>query len=191
MTNNISTMNQSDKILLAAFRCIASKGYANVSLRDIANEAGVVLSQLNYYFKNKEGLLTELIRMMVKNYLTEIENCLKIEKNPKKRAILLIKYFQRSIKKNPENFKVLYDFTQMALWSNTFKGLMKDLYKDLSKLIEKYLFADINKEELKEHSPSSLSRFIVGAMLGTTMQVLIDDEEDILMTLDTMNILFD
>ena len=38
----------SQKILDAAYRCIAQKGYARASLRDIAEDAGVALSQLNY-----------------------------------------------------------------------------------------------------------------------------------------------
>ncbi|MBS3973119.1 MAG: helix-turn-helix transcriptional regulator, partial [Erysipelotrichia bacterium] len=61
--------SQPEKILIAAFEVISSKGYANVSTRDIADKAGVVLSQLNYYFKNKEGLFKEVVRMMVDKYL--------------------------------------------------------------------------------------------------------------------------
>lgn len=69
MIDETDKLNQSEKILLAAFKCISSKGYANVSLRDIADEAGVVLSQLNYYYKNKEGLFTEVVKMMIGKYL--------------------------------------------------------------------------------------------------------------------------
>ena len=44
--------NSRDKILEAAFRLLSKKGYANVSMRDIAAEAQVAL-----------GLLTERFRM--------------------------------------------------------------------------------------------------------------------------------
>ena len=50
------------KILISAFECISTNGYANVSLRDIASEAGVALSQINYYFNNKEGLFVEVVK---------------------------------------------------------------------------------------------------------------------------------
>ena len=56
-----------------SFECISTKGYANVSMRDIAMRQ-VVLSQLNYYFKNKEGLFKEVVRMMIDKYLRDIEN---------------------------------------------------------------------------------------------------------------------
>lgn len=64
--NSTEKFTQSQKILDTAFKCISERGYANVSLRDIANEAGVVLSQLHYYYKNKEGLFTEVIKVMGK-----------------------------------------------------------------------------------------------------------------------------
>jgi len=48
MNNELKKANQSERILQTAFECISSKGYANVSMRDIADEAGVALSQLMY-----------------------------------------------------------------------------------------------------------------------------------------------
>jgi len=62
-------ISQSKKILQTAYQCLSTRGYANVSMRDIADEAGVALSQLNYYYKNKEGLFTEVVKMMMNQYL--------------------------------------------------------------------------------------------------------------------------
>lgn len=185
-------LNQSEKILLAASKCISSSGYANVSLRDIADEAGVVLSQLNYYFKNKEGLFTEVVKMMIGKYLHEIEESLKVEVSPKERAVSLIKYFRRILKYNPELFKLLYDFTGLALWSPAFSSLLSDLFKDLSNMIEKYILNNLQMKELKGYSPKSLSRLILGAMFGTAIQVLLDqEEEDLPEALNAMQILFE
>ncbi len=184
--------NQSEKILLAAFKCTSSRGYANVSLRDIADEAGVVLSQLNYYYKNKEGLFTEVIKMMVQKYLLEIEQCLKEGETPKEKVVYLINYFREMLKCNPELFKLLYDFTGLAMWSASFSGLLTNLFKDLSGMIEKYILSNINMKSFKGYSPKSLSRMILGAMFGIAIQVMLDSEEDSLPdALNSMQILFD
>ncbi|WP_152643778.1 TetR family transcriptional regulator [Paenibacillus terrae] len=37
---------------MAAFKCISTEGYTNVSMCDVTEEAGVLLNQLNYYFKD-------------------------------------------------------------------------------------------------------------------------------------------
>ena len=179
MKQDAEMKNQSEKILLAAFHCISSKGYANVSLRDIANEAGVVLSQLNYYYKNKEGLFTEVIKMMAQNYLREVEQCLQKGDVPKDKISSLIKYFRGMLKNNPALFRMLYDLTGLALWSSSFKDLLCNLFKGLSDLIEKHISHDITmKENLKGYSPKSIARMILGAMLGTAIQVILDSEEE-------------
>jgi len=108
---------QPEKILLAAYTCISTRGYANVSMRDIADEAGVVLSQLNYYFKNKEGLFKEVVGMMTSKYLKEIEATLEQESTPQKKVKGLINYFKNMLQHNPELFRLLYDFTGLAIWS--------------------------------------------------------------------------
>lgn len=77
--------NPSQKILATAFECLASKGYANVSMRDIAGEAGVALSQLNYYYKNKQGLFTQVIDRMIRQSLHEIEGILNSAGSPKEK----------------------------------------------------------------------------------------------------------
>ena len=182
---------QSEKILLSAYACISTRGYANVSMRDIADEAGVVLSQLNYYFKNKEGLFKEVVRMMISKYLREIEASLDQENSPQKRAKGLINYFRNMLQHNPELFRLLYDFTGLAIWSPVFSSLLSELFKDLSDMIEKYIFKDLQLKELKGYSTKTLSRLILGSMFGTGIQVLLDQDEELPEALNAMQILFE
>jgi AcrR family transcriptional regulator len=51
--NDVST---EEKIKAAARRIFTQKGYAATRTRDIAREAGINLSMLNYYFRSKEKL---------------------------------------------------------------------------------------------------------------------------------------
>jgi AcrR family transcriptional regulator len=52
----------SEKLIIAAERLFAEHGYNGVSVRMIAAEAGVNWSLLGYYFRGKEGLLSEVYR---------------------------------------------------------------------------------------------------------------------------------
>jgi len=182
---------QSEKILLAAYMCISTRGYATVSMRDIADEAGVVLSQLNYYFKNKEGLFKEVVGIMISKYLKEIEESLKQKNSPQKKIEGLINYFKNMLQLNPELFKLLYDFTGLAIWSPVFSGLLSELFKDLSGIIEKYIFNDLQIKDLKGYSAKTLSRLILGSMFGTGIQVLLDQDEELSEALNAMQIIFE
>jgi AcrR family transcriptional regulator len=177
--NGKERVNQSQLILNAAYKCISTKGYANVSLREIANEAGVVLSQLNYYYGNKEGLFSEVIKMMVKRYIFEIENHLKKGQTAKEKISFLVKFFNEMLANNPGLFRLLYDFTGLALWSSSFSYQLGSLFNDLSGMIEKYILSNTSVNEgLKGYSSKSIARMILGAMLGTAIQVLLDPEEE-------------
>ena len=178
MNNELKKANQSERILQTAFECISSKGYANVSMRDIADEAGVALSQLTYHYKNKDGLLTEVIKMMIQEYLIEVEEHLRKGVTPKEKLSDLITYFQEVLEENPKLFKMFYDFTSMSLWSAQFSNLLRNLFDNLVNLIEKYVLDDIPlKSNLRTYTPKSIARMLLGAMFGTAIQVILDPQE--------------
>lgn len=192
MTNEVENVSQSQRILNAAFNCIALKGYANVSLRDIADEAGVVLSQLNYYYKNKEGLFTEIIKVLSKKYLIEIEQELIKGNTAVEKLTNIINYFRKILAEQPELFKVLYDITGMALWSSTFITLVKNLYINLSDMIEKYIVRDyFGENNKKRYSLEALSKMILGTLIGTAIQSVLNPEESMDESLNAIKIIFE
>jgi AcrR family transcriptional regulator len=181
MYNETENPTQSQKILTAAFHCIATKGYANVSLRDIAHEAGVVLSQLNYYYKNKEGLFKEVIKVAIQKYLLEIENSLQKGTTIKETMSSLTKYFQNMLIETPELFRLLYDFIGMSLWSDSFGELLRQLFRDLSDLIEKHVLTNVSlNEKFVGYSPKAIARMISGAIFGITIQSILEPKKEAL-----------
>ncbi|BEP29886.1 TetR/AcrR family transcriptional regulator [Helicovermis profundi] len=193
MNSKTKKTNQSKIILQAAFKCISTRGYANVSMREIADEAGVVLSQIHYYYKNKEGLFVEVIKLMMNDYLVEIEDHLKNGITPKEKISGLIIYFQEVLRGKPKLFRVLYDLSSMALWSETFSKLLSNLFSDVADLIDKYALNNITlKSNLSKYSSIAISRMIFGAMFGTAIQVILDpDEEKLPSALTSIELIFD
>jgi AcrR family transcriptional regulator len=49
-----------EKLIVSAERLFADRGFDGVSVRDIANAAGVNSALVGYYFRGKEGLLSEV-----------------------------------------------------------------------------------------------------------------------------------
>ncbi|HOP99272.1 MAG TPA: TetR/AcrR family transcriptional regulator [Acetivibrio clariflavus] len=188
MGSKSEKISQSQKILQTAYQCLSTRGYANVSMRDIADEAGVALSQLNYYYKNKEGLFTEVVKMMMNQYLHEVEDELKSTPNAKERIASLVTYFKELIRKKPELLRLFIDFTAQSLWLPSFRRHLKNLFADLSEMIKKSILAGtvINKN-LRGHSPKSLARLVLGALYGTSIQIMLDSDEDT--AFDSLNLI--
>ncbi|PKM87932.1 MAG: TetR/AcrR family transcriptional regulator [Firmicutes bacterium HGW-Firmicutes-10] len=169
--------HQSQLIINAAYKHISQRGYANVSLREIADEAGVVLSQLNYYYKNKEGLLIEVVRMTARQYMVEIEEILKRGTSSQARMINLVKYFQDMLITNPNLFRLLFDLTNMSMWSSTFRNLLNELFDDLANLIEEYVLTDnANFVNISNTSNKTLAQVIFGSLFGTSIQIILNPE---------------
>ena len=180
--------SQSQKILQTAFQCLSTRGYANVSMRDIADEAGVALIQLNYYYKNKEGLFTEVVKMMMYQYLHEVEVKLKSTTNAKEKIASLIRYFKELIMKNPELLRLFIDFTAQSLWLPSFRRQLKKLFADLSEMIEKnILVGSVINKNLSEYSSKSVAKLVLGALYGTSIQIMLDSDED--KTFDSLNLI--
>jgi AcrR family transcriptional regulator len=181
MSENAEKENPSQKILATAFECLASRGYANVSMRDIAGEAGVALSQLTYYYRNKQGLFTQVIDRMIRQYLHEIEDILTSAANPKERLALLVRYFKKLIREQPKLLMLFIDFTAQALWVPAFRKQVDELFDSITEMIEtNILNGSENRESLHGHSSRSLAKLILGALYGTSVQVLLGfhQEED-------------
>jgi AcrR family transcriptional regulator len=179
MEKKTEKINQSQKILLTAFQCLSTRGYANVSMRDIADEAGVALSQLNYYYKNKEGLFTEVVKLMMHQYLQEINDKLRSVTGTKEKISSLVKYFNELIRKNPELLRLFVDFTAQSLWLPSFRSQLKNLFNDLSEMIEKSLsVGTIINKNLQKCSSKSVAKLVLGALYGTSIQIMLDSEED-------------
>lgn len=176
------------RILEAAFRCITAKGYAQVSMRDIADEAGVVLSQLNYYFRNKEGLFTEVVRGVKREYLRDITANLELIPTTSEKVDFLIRYCQRVIRENTAIYRIILDFFSMAMWSPSFTQELRAFFKEVTDVIGTHIVGDCSvQEDLQAYTPELITRMIIGATFGIAMQYILDpDGRDIL---DCLNII--
>lgn len=58
----MSNKNTASKIIEAARACLLADGYAAMSTRKVADQAGVPLSQIHYHFGSKDDLILGLLR---------------------------------------------------------------------------------------------------------------------------------
>ncbi len=60
--NTMSTQDTPDRILAAARSCLLADGYAALTTRNVAETAGVPLSQIHYHFGSKDEMILGLLR---------------------------------------------------------------------------------------------------------------------------------
>lgn len=181
--------NVPKKILESAYKCISEKGYAHASLRDIAEDAGVALSQLNYYFKNKEGLFTALVSTVSQNHIREVEDKLRWGTSSKERLHCLVTYFKALMHDRPEYIRLLLDIVSMSFWDQSYKDLLSSLFSNVSSLVKKYVFEDMaEKANSNEFSADARAKSLVGTIFGTAMQYILNPSDSTL--LESLNCIY-
>ena len=60
-----------EHIIIATIECIEQKGIQSVTVRDIAEKAGINIAAVNYYFGSKENLLKEALTYSLYSALTQ------------------------------------------------------------------------------------------------------------------------
>ena len=58
-------LSTEEKILLSASKVFTEKGFSGTRTRDIAEEAGINLALLNYYFRSKEKLFEQVMKVKI------------------------------------------------------------------------------------------------------------------------------
>ena len=58
-------MSTRDQILAAAWKLFSERGFEDVSVRDVTNEAGVNLASVSYHFGSKDGLIQEVVKKVL------------------------------------------------------------------------------------------------------------------------------
>ena len=99
---NTAELSTEDKILLAASKVFTEKGFSGTRTRDIAEEAGINLALLNYYFRTKEKLFEQVMKVKIVLLFGQIIPIVTNEKTSLDEKIDLasVKYFD-ILTKNP------------------------------------------------------------------------------------------
>lgn len=96
------------QIIKTAERLFSSKGFDGTSVRDIADEAGVNIAMISYYFGSKEKLMEALFSQRSNDINLQVENLLQNEElTPfQKMESLVDTYIERVMQKQPF-FKIM------------------------------------------------------------------------------------
>lgn len=191
---NMDKYNQRGLILDAAYKCVAAKGYANSSLREIAKEADVTLSQLHYYFGSKQDLFKEVIKFTIDKYISEFRKQLgnSIPENNPMASLTL--FLQKMMMDNPELMGVLFDLASLSLRVEKFQELMSDLFDELTTIFEEvFNDSELFAQKIKKVDQKNMARLMLGSFLGMGFQLVLDkdNKSNILQSINLMNTVFD
>jgi len=161
------------QIINTAESLFASKGYDGTSVRDIADEAGINIAMISYYFGSKEKLMqalieerTDQVRLRVERLLND-NSLLPFEKI----SVLIDEYVARVVQKR-QFYKIMV-CEQMLEKNHVITDLLNGLKRQTSEMINQIIKDGQKKKVFKKGIDVVL---LTNTMVGTVMQTFINQE---------------
>lgn len=175
--------NTEEKIKEATFELLSTKGYAHVSMRDIAKKAKTALGQLTYYYGTKEKLIISVFDEISDSFIDEMKKC--IEKSSDKISGI-VNFFEDIYKSEDKLYRVLVDFSAQSLWNEKLREKTKILFEKLSSTIENaYEECGIDKNEAEMKA-----KLYISNIYGAAVQKVIANGDTSIDAIDYQKAMF-
>ncbi len=169
----IVKMDYSDKqkqIILTAERLFSEKGYEGTSVRDIADEAGVNIAMISYYFGSKEKLMEALFEQRTTNIKLKVESLLQDDqRTPLQKVEALADNFINRIIDKHGFFKIML-CEQLANKNTVIISLINDLKKRNTEEFGKLIKDGQQKGAFKKDIDVLL---LMNTLIGSVTQTMI------------------
>ena len=170
-----SSLTQSEVILEAALKAIAKHKISDVTMRDIAQSAGISNGALHYYYPSKMELLLSLLDRLDHRF-----------NDPRKKefaaldlstANKLRKFFEGQHDFHEQKLtEVFIDFWGQGLKDPIFQIKIQKIYREWRTAIEEVVQEGIDKEEFDPQMVKYIPHLICSTIEGASLQYLIDKD---------------
>ncbi len=154
-------------ILDAARAVLQEEGYAGITMRKIARQAGISTGNLNYYYRTKEDLLQDLLEYVINTYLQEFDRLREVAGENPERQLRSVLEFWISDLGTPETTAFFPEFWALSNHSPDIAVLVDELYalarEPLIELILR-INTDLTKKQAQE-----IAMYMCASMEGLTV----------------------
>lgn len=163
------------QILRAAFKAVAKKGFDYVTLQDIADHACISKGVTNYYFKNKEDVLSHLLIWLTEKIHKNERDAINNETGALNKLNSYVNAAFASPEENKTFYKVYLDFLAQANKNERYKTINFNFYKNCWAL-GKEIVAEGQKENVfskginKEKAAITIRALIDGSLIQWMMR---------------------
>lgn len=152
-----------NRILEAATRVIAKKGFYNSTIADVAKAAEVAEGTIYLYFKNKDDLLISIFEHSMDLFIQEVQKELEGIKDPKEKLKKFLALHLQLVQENPDLAQVLQiELRQSSKFMKEYEGgKFGDYLNVVCTIMEEGQGTGVFRKELE---PRVLRRAIFGAV---------------------------
>jgi len=171
-------MNETRRALLAATRrCIARKGLAATTSRDITAEAGANLAAITYHFGSKDGLVADALLAELRSWLTPTLAVLGGGGDPSTRTMLAIQTLMTTFREHQAAAPAYVQAVAQAPVLPSLQAGLAALWAELRDLLAADIAALQRRGELPSWvEPVAMAAVLVAVANGLVLHVTVDPD---------------
>lgn len=154
-----------EQVIVAAKNCIISKGLSNLSMKDIAEEAGISTGIIYHYFKSKEDLLMQVLKVSFRRSHEKVMETVEPLQNPEDKLMKHLENINVVSKENPEYMAVFLNYLGEANHNPQIRKIINKFFNNLVEYTQQYLGDVSNKGTQLKNLPVMIIAMGIG--LGT------------------------
>lgn len=168
-----STKREDKKRLIAesAIKALVVLGYANTSLRDIAEQSGMSLGMLHYYFEDKIELITYCVTRYKEDFISQLDGVMEQAVTPEQAEQLFHNLLVHAIVTDAATHRLWFDIRTQSLFDEVFLPTVTDLEIALIEVVQRVA----NKMQLQ--ADAEVLYALVNGMFRIQMQRYTSDDD--------------
>jgi len=151
------------RLLEAGVKLFSKKGYANTSVREIVELAGVSKPILYYYFKSKEGMFRSILDYALKQQEHVLEEALKKPGSVLDRLTYLYRIMYRALMEDRNLFKLIHNLIFGPHQEADREGI-EQYHRRITDAIKTIYIDGLAKGEVKKASPDEVAFLVLGVL---------------------------
>jgi AcrR family transcriptional regulator len=151
------------RLLEAGVKLFSEKGYANTSVREIVELAGVSKPILYYYFKSKEGMFRSILDHALRQQEHMLAEALKKPGSVLDRLIYLYRIIYRILMEDRNLFKLIHNLI-FGPHQGADRGDLEQYHRRIADAIKTIYLEGLTKGEVKEASPDEVAFLVLGLL---------------------------
>lgn len=163
-----------ESILLVAGQHFSRYGFKKTTLTDIASALGKQKTALYYYFKNKEDIFSELIKIEAGEFYQKLADVLLSETEPKERLSNYISSRIRMMEEVANRYKVLKEELFQLL--PQIEDVRAPFHKKEAELLGQFLAAGSKSGHFSVKNPEELAVTLVHMLKGLEIPMFVQDQ---------------
>ena len=152
------------KLAESAAKALCALGYANTSLRDIAEQSGDPVGTLHYYFEDRVDLITYSVAMYKRAFLDELQVAASASQTLKDVIASLSAGLSNGVTFHADEHKLWFDIRNQAAFDPVFEPAIREIEGEIVEVfakIEDRFMSDRDHAVLDYTAVDGLFRYIM------------------------------